>query len=258
MATSSFHNSRGKVVRQSFSNCIRYTASASIGSYSIDPTTTGLFGNSLRNMAALYQECRCVGICLQILPNLAVDFASTPTGALATTVVFGHSPLRGSTPASFSEICQLSNCTALSSGQTVKSVLRLSRRDLVDPLPVKWVHFDGSPSTDTDSQGRIWTSAIGSESSTYVVSILVKSTWEFRSPQPFDLFMKIARAVVSREEKVPLDSEALPPPAVDCDSKEEFVCVEDTRPRASALPGKQSLCSSVPMGSAKNCRSRPS
>lgn len=215
-------------MKQCFSNCIRYVASSTLGSYSIDPNTSGLFGASLRNMAALYQEVRCVGIKLQILPNLTVDVAASPTGALQTCVVFGHAPLRGSTPASFSEVCQLSNSVALSSGQSVKSVLRLTRKDLLGPMPVKWVHFDGSPSTDTDSQGRIWTVATGSESTTYVVNVLVWSAWEFRSPQPFDLFMrklKLSLAeelksspepnyeVVDDEEKGPPIGVAIPPDA---------------------------------------------
>ncbi len=152
-----------------------------------------------------------MGVLLQLLPNLTVDVAATPSGALATTVVFGHSPLRGSAPTNFSEVCQLSSCTALSSGQSVKSVLKLNRRDLIGPMPVKWVHFDGSPSTDTDSQGRLWTVATGSESTTYIVSILVKSTWEFRSPQPFDLFMKIARSLVAEDEKT---EDSLPPDVI--------------------------------------------
>lgn len=197
MATSTFHNAAGRIVRQSFSNCTRYAVSSTLSSYSIDPTTTGLFGSSLRNMAALYQEVRCVGIELQILPNLVLSNSEPASAAHSTVTVFGHTPLRGSTPASFSDVCQLSNCVAITSSQTVKSTFTLRRKDLLNPMPVKWVHFDGSPSTDTDSQGRIWTVASGTDSNAWVVTLLVKSTWEFKSPQPFDLLLAAQRANLS-------------------------------------------------------------
>jgi len=202
---------------------VRYTASSTVGSYSIDPATTGLFGSSLRNFAALYQETRCVSIQIQILPNLVVDNSSPPSAANSTMVVFGHAPLRGNTPASFSEVAQLSSAVAQTSGSTVAARFSLNRADLVGPLITKWVHFDGSPSTDTDSQGRIWTVATGSNSSTWVVNLLVKSTWEFKSPQPFDLFL--SHAVKPSYEVPELKSEPL-----------GYIVVEEKQPSDPPIP----------------------
>lgn len=185
------HNSnKSRVVKQAFTNEIRFQSSATAASINVDPVnSTTFFGSQVANMANLYNEFRCVGIRVSIYPN-QVDDSGTPTGANQTSIYLGYCPVPpASSPSTKGDICQLNDVCISTTGMSVPIHFSLGKRQLLGMRLLKWYHQDTTPNTVTDMQGRIFYIASGTNSSTWVQQWLVQSVWEFRAPVPFGLFL---------------------------------------------------------------------
>ncbi len=202
------HNqSRSRVTKQTFSHEIRFSSSASVASINVDPVnSTSFFGSQVSNMANLYNEFRCTSIKVTVYPNIVTN---NDTGANATSLYMGYTPVPpASSPASATDICQLSDVFIYTSGMSYPSSFVIGKKSLLGLRLLKWYHQDTTPNTVTDMQGRIFYVAAGTNSTSWVQQWLVQSTWEFRAPVPFGEYLK-KHALPSVDSK-----EQLPPPGV--------------------------------------------
>ncbi len=194
------HNTQnGKVVKQTFTNVKRFTLSSTVASVNIDPVnSTSLFGSQVANMANLYQEFRCVGIKITLMPN-PTDAGAT--GNTSTFLIIGHVPVESSSaPASATDVSQLSDVAVLTSGHSYPVTFRLNRKLLLSMRLQRWFHIDTTPNVTTDMQGALYYVASGTNSTTWVSTWLIQSMWEFRAPVPFGLFAKIAARIEDQKE----------------------------------------------------------
>ncbi len=188
------------VTRRTFTTGYRVVTSGTVAGYNVDPVNSGtFFSPSLVDMGNMYQESRCVSIKIRFFPNPVICL-ETGTGNIQTSFAIGYTPVSSAVPPStFNEIVNLSDSAVFTTGCTSPLTFTLGRKQLVSPMLVKWLHNDATPTSDISTQGTLRFIAQGSMSSSWVIQLVVSSTWEFRSPVPYGLYAdRIAREVEQR------------------------------------------------------------
>jgi len=202
-------------VRQAFTFKSRFTTSATINSFSVDPVNSATaFGVPLITMAKQYQQFRCVGLEITVYPT---QVAPSATGAADTALYIGYRSQRsGNPPSTGADVMESSVVLAHTDGMSVPSVFKIPRKMLTGMMIQPWLHQQVSGTAyEAQQQGDIYYIAEGTNSSTWVQLWVVRSEWEFRGEIPFDQELKLVAA--PRLGNLDAPPSSLPSPSMDKD-----------------------------------------
>jgi hypothetical protein len=137
-------------------------------------------------MANLFEEFKLVGFEVLINPMNEAAVAAT-----STDWAICWRPMTQTAPASLAECIASTAAASVNSKLTTPVRFVIPRRMLLGDMPTKWLHVDSTPSiAEIATQGRIYYVSQGTDSTVAVVSIEVRSSWEFRALVPFGEFMR--------------------------------------------------------------------
>lgn len=131
------------------------------------------FGSRLPALAAIFEQCRCVGLTITFLNNLADNDS--------TIVAFSPS-LEDTVVSNYGQTSELQKCAFFLTGSTVPSRLTLTRRELMNFVPNKWFPTNPRALTQDTYQGGIFFVSNGTSSA--VTQMRVDYVYEFCSPVP--------------------------------------------------------------------------
>jgi hypothetical protein len=177
------------VVKQRFTEYQRFVVGAALTTVDVSPVTTSgaaWFGPEAANMANLFEEFRLVG--LEVLLNPMNEAA---VAATSTDWAICWRPMTQTAPTSLAECLASTAAASVNSKLTEPVRFCVPRRMLLGDMPTKWLHIDSTPSiAEIATQGRLYYVAQGTDSSVAVVSLEIRSEWEFRAIVPFGQFLK--------------------------------------------------------------------